>query len=187
MSRLYIIAATLNALVLTLILLAALIVQLALGELPCPLCVLQRIALMLCAMGPLYLLAQNQRGALNHRDLAIGSAMSLIGALIGAAISTRQVLLHILPGDPGYGGTVFGLHLYTISLIAFFCQMLATVCMLFGAVVTEAFQQVHWPLAKIVFVAFGLLLLANLLSVVAESGWHWMLPSDPVSYRLFGE
>lgn len=187
MSRFYLFAATLNAWVLILVLAAALIVQLAVGELPCPLCVLQRIAIMLCALGPLYLLAQNRRAALVHRDIAIACAMSLFGALLGAAISTRQVLLHILPGDPGYGGTVFGLHLYTISLIVFICQMLACACMLFGAVVTESFQQLRWPWAKVVLVALSVLLLANVMSVVAEAGWHWALPSNPVSYRLFSD
>lgn len=187
MSRFYLLAATLNALVLIFVLTAALVVQIALGELPCPLCVLQRIAIMLCVLGPLYLLAQNRRAALSHRDLAFACAMSLFGALLGAAISTRQVLLHILPGDPGYGGTVLGLHLYTISLIVFLCQILACACMLFGAVATETFQQLRWPWTKFVLVAFSMLLLANAISVVAEAGWHWTLPSDPVSYRLFSD
>lgn len=187
MSRFYLVAATLNALVLTLVLAAALAVQLILGELPCPLCMLQRIAIMLCALGPLFLLARNQRAALSHRDLAIGCGMALCGALVGAAISTRQVLLHILPGDPGYGGTVFGMHLYTACLIVFVCQILACACMLFGTVATESFQQLRWPWARVAIVAFSIVLLANMLSVVAEAGWHWALPSDPVSYLLFGE
>ena len=34
-------------------------------------------------------------------------------------MSGRQVLLHILPGDPGYGGEVLGLHLYSWAFIVF--------------------------------------------------------------------
>jgi disulfide bond formation protein DsbB len=184
MSRFYLIAATLNALVLTFVLLAALTVQFVLGELPCPLCFLQRIALMLCALGPLYILAQNRRAALTHRDLAVAGGMSVLAALTGAAISVRQVLLHILPGDPGYGGTVLGMHLYTICLIAFVCHALAAGVMLVGASMTESFTQRRWPITHGVFLAFGLIVLINLLSVIAQAGWHWMLPPDPVNYLL---
>jgi disulfide bond formation protein DsbB len=187
MSRLYLLASTLNALVLTFILLAALTVQLMLGELPCPLCFLQRIALMLCALGPLFILAQNRRSALVHRDLAIAGGMSILAAMLGAAISTRQVLLHILPGDPGYGGTVFGMHLYTICLLAFVCHALAAGAMLIGSAATESFTQRRWPIANGIFWAFCLVAIINLVAVVAEAGWSWMLPPDPVTYLLFGD
>src|SRR5436309_7130076 len=113
MVPLYLLAATLNVWVLVLVLAAAFGVQLISGEPPCPLCVLQRIALMLCAIGPLYVLVQSRAGALSCRDLAVGNGLSILAALLGAAISTRQVLLHILPGDPGFGSPVLGIHLYT--------------------------------------------------------------------------
>ncbi len=58
MATLYLVAATLNVWVLVLILAAAFGVQLIAGEPPCPLCVVQRIALMLCALGPLFMLRQ---------------------------------------------------------------------------------------------------------------------------------
>ena len=64
MARLYVLAAALNVWVLVLILAAAFAVQIIAGELPCPLCVVQRIALMLCALGPLYILLQARDGAL---------------------------------------------------------------------------------------------------------------------------
>src|SRR5688572_2357784 len=119
MAALYLFAATLNVWVLIAILAAAFAVQLIAGEPPCPLCVVQRIALMMCALGPLYVLLQARAGALSCRDVAIGNGISIISALVGAAVSTRQVLLHILPGDPGFGNPVLGLHLYTWCLIAF--------------------------------------------------------------------
>ncbi|HEX5863801.1 MAG TPA: disulfide bond formation protein B [Casimicrobiaceae bacterium] len=52
MPQLYLLAAAVNVWVLVLILSAGVAVQLIAGELPCPLCVMQRIALMLCALGP---------------------------------------------------------------------------------------------------------------------------------------
>jgi disulfide bond formation protein DsbB len=97
--------------VLVLILAAAFAFQLVAGEPPCPLCVVQRIALIMCALGPLYLLRQARDRALTSRDLAIGSGIAIVSALIGATASTRQVLLHILPGDLGFGTPFLGLHL----------------------------------------------------------------------------
>ena len=49
MTALYLLAATVNVWVLILILTAAFGFQLIAGEPPCPLCVMQRIALMMCA------------------------------------------------------------------------------------------------------------------------------------------
>ena len=46
-------------------------------------------------------------------------ALSLLAAVAGAAFSTRQVLLHIMPGDAGYGTALFGYHYYTWALIGF--------------------------------------------------------------------
>jgi hypothetical protein len=45
--------------------------------------------------------------------------MSVIAAVGGACISIRQILLHIVPPDPGYGDPVLGLHLYTWALLVF--------------------------------------------------------------------
>jgi disulfide bond formation protein DsbB len=184
MARLYLLAATINAWVLLLILAAAFAVQLIAGEPPCPLCVLQRIALMLCALGPLYVLVQSRTGTLGCRDLAVGNGIAIVSALAGAAISTRQVLLHILPGDPGFGSPVLNLHLYTWCLIAFLSQIAAAGLMLVGAAWLKE-QPVSWRLTNAPAVGFLIIVLANLLSVIAEAGWHWDLPSDPTGYLLF--
>ena len=108
MAPLFLLAATVNVWVLVLILTGAFGVQLIAGEPPCPLCVVQRIALMMCALGPLYLLLQARDRVLTFRDLAVGNGISIIAALLGAAVSTRQVLLHILPGDQGFGSPFLG-------------------------------------------------------------------------------
>jgi len=41
-------------------------------------------------------------------------ALSLLAAIVGAAFSTRQILLHILPGDTGYGTALLGYHYYSL-------------------------------------------------------------------------
>jgi disulfide bond formation protein DsbB len=107
-------AITLNALglyAIGLVLAAAFAAQLLLHELPCPLCLLQRIQFALLAIGPIMNVRWGPR--------ASHYALSLLAAAAGFAFSTRQVLLHILPGDPGYGTALLGYHYYTLALIGF--------------------------------------------------------------------
>jgi disulfide bond formation protein DsbB len=107
-------AITLNALGLyavALVLAAAFAAQLVLYELPCPLCLLQRILFATLAIGPILNIRFGPRPS--HY------ALSLLAAVAGAVASTRQVLLHIMPGDGGYGSALLGYHYYTWALIGF--------------------------------------------------------------------
>jgi disulfide bond formation protein DsbB len=107
-------AITLNALSLyavALVLTAAFAAQLVLHELPCPLCLLQRILFATLAVGPILNIRFGPRPS--HY------ATSLLAATAGAVVSTRQVLLHIMPGDAGYGSALMGYHYYTWALIGF--------------------------------------------------------------------
>src|SRR6478735_4709324 len=95
-------AITLNALglyAIALVLIVAFAAQLVLHELPCPLCLLQRIQFAVLAIGPILNIRWGPRPS--HY------ALSLLAAAAGAAFSTRQVLLHIMPGDAGYGTALF--------------------------------------------------------------------------------
>ncbi|MGD9508635.1 MAG: disulfide bond formation protein B [Geminicoccaceae bacterium] len=93
------------------VLATALLLQLVTGELPCPLCMLQRLGFVALGFG--LLLNARFGPAPMHYGLV------LIGALFGAAAAGRQVLLHILPGSGAYGDPLLGLHLYTWSLLLF--------------------------------------------------------------------
>src|SRR4030088_147588 len=100
-------AVTLNALSLyavALVLAAAFAAQFILHELPCPLCLLQRILSATLAVGPILNIRFGPRPS--HY------AMSLLSAVAGAVASTRQVLLHILPGGARYGSALAGLSFY---------------------------------------------------------------------------
>jgi disulfide bond formation protein DsbB len=94
-----------------LVLAVAFAAQLLLRELPCPLCLLQRILFALLAIGPILNVRFGPRPS--HY------ALSLLTAVAGAMVSTRQILLHILPGDAGYGSALLGYHYYTWALIGF--------------------------------------------------------------------
>jgi disulfide bond formation protein DsbB len=100
-----------GAMGIAIVLLADFGIQFALNELPCPLCSLQRAALVLCGFG--FLL--NLRFGV--QPLHYG--LTILAALFGAMAAGRQVLLHIVPGTGAYGSPLFGLHLYTWSLILF--------------------------------------------------------------------
>ena len=105
------------------VLLAAFSVQFLQGEFPCPLCMLQRYGMILASLGGLWIIMQARRGELTRSRYAQALGLSVLAALLGALVSVRQILLHILPGDPGYGSAVLGYHLYTWALITFYVVM----------------------------------------------------------------
>src|SRR5215213_2205056 len=118
-------AITLNALSLyavALVLAAAYAAQFILQELPCPLCLLQRILFAALAVGPILNIRFGPRPS--HY------ALSLLAAVAGAVASTRQVLLHIMPGDAGYGSALLGFHYYNWALIGFIAAIVLVAAVL---------------------------------------------------------
>src|SRR5215472_11465781 len=113
-------AVTLNALglyAIALVLLVAFAAQLVLHELPCPLCLLQRIQFAMLAVGPILNLRFGPRTS--HY------AVSLFTALAGAAFAARQILLHVMPGDPGHGSALLGYHYYSWAFLGFAAAIVA--------------------------------------------------------------
>lgn len=85
--------------------------QFLFSDLPCPLCLLQRVGFVLAGFGFALNIVYAPRPS--HYGLVI------VSALAGAAVAGRQVLLHIVPGGGAYGDPLFGLHFYTWAFIAF--------------------------------------------------------------------
>jgi hypothetical protein len=110
--------------------------------------------------------------------------MAIIAAVLGAVAAGRQILLHILPSDPGFGSPVFGLHLYTWCFITFSCQIAASAVLLTTTTWLED-SKVRGPMTMVTATAFAFVVAANLISVVAEAGLYWNLPADPSGYLLF--
>jgi disulfide bond formation protein DsbB len=96
--------------------------QFAAHDLPCPLCLLQRVAL----LGVAYGLLVNLRFGPQPSAYAI----MLLAALFGMGAAGRQVLLHITPGSGSYGEPLLGMHLYTWSFILFGLVILGTAMLL---------------------------------------------------------
>jgi disulfide bond formation protein DsbB len=165
------------------VLTGAFVVQFS-GEYPCPLCILQRMAMMLCALGPAWLLLRARTGPVDAKDYGTCYGLSIFSALLGASFSTRQILLHIAPGDPGYGSAVFGMHLYTWALIVFLFVIIVSATQLFFLpAIPERLE--NKPLATFSIWALGVLILANAIAVLALEGFHWFLPDNPDAYLLF--
>ena len=91
-------------------------------ELPCPLCLLQRAMIAGLAVGPIF--------NLRHGPRPGHYAFSMLAALTGAAVSVRQILLHIMPGDPGYGSAFYGYHYYTWAFVVFAAALVLIALML---------------------------------------------------------
>src|SRR5262245_38199451 len=119
------IAVKLNALALfaiSAVLAGAFYFQFTLHELPCPLCLLQRVAFMAMAVGPIL--------AIRHGPRPAYYGLVILAAALGAMISGRQILLHILPGDAGYGSAILGAHFYTWAFVCFAAGIVAAAIML---------------------------------------------------------
>jgi disulfide bond formation protein DsbB len=173
-------AVTLNALglcAIALVLAAAFAAQLILGELPCPLCLLQRIQFALLAVGPIL----NVR----HGPRPSHYAMSLLVAVAGAAFAMRQILLHIMPGDPGYGSALLGYHYYTWAFIGFAVSIVLIAAML---LFDGQFKEDGAPLQAGAFAQVAAWLVIaltalNVASTVLECGFA-ACPDNPVKYEL---
>lgn len=163
------------------------IVQFGWHEYPCPLCMLQRMGMILAALGPAYILLRCRTGEIGPTDFATGYGMSILAALFGASVSTRQILLHIASPDPVPGMTVLGLHLYTWALIVFCMAIFASgLNLLFAGELTPRQVKFGWP-TRLLLGLLAAVIVANLVSVFCLEGFHWLLPDDPDRYQLLSD
>ncbi|MEU7576617.1 disulfide bond formation protein B [Streptomyces sp. NPDC041068] len=166
------------------ILLTSLGFQIFAGDMPCPLCVVQRMAMLLCAAGAAYVVVRSRSGEISTVDYMTGYGLATVGAVAGMAMSARQVMLHLTHPE-GYGPAVLGLHMYTWALVTFlvvivFCALsfvFAPVLMPKGVAYGVASKAVVWLL----------LVIAAVITVLtfAEEGFNFTLPDDPLRYELF--
>lgn len=106
------------------ILAAAMVLQFAGGEIPCPLCLLQRVAMFGICFG----IVRHVRTGFDTRNVGL----SLVWTLFLLLVSVRQVLLNIVarPGHAYPGSAVFGLHMPVWSVVIAFAVLLAFAALL---------------------------------------------------------
>ncbi len=93
------------------VLLVAFWYQLVEGELPCPLCALQRLGFIVAGVGLLLNLRAGPSPA--HYGIV------LLTAVAAGSASLRQIALHVVPDTGTYGSALFGFHFYTWAFVGF--------------------------------------------------------------------
>lgn len=170
----------LGLLLVGIVLAAAFFDQFWFGDLPCPLCTLQRAAFIAAGFG----LALNVIFGPQPSHYAV----TILGAVAGAAMAIRQTLLHIVPNSGSYGNTVFGLHLYSWAFIVFALMIVGCALLLLNdrqfARVAPISTRLK-PLALTAVILFVVLAIANVIATLALCGVGFC-PDAPTGYWMFG-
>ena len=153
-----------------------LVMQVALDELPCPLCLLQRVAFALVMYG--FML--NVICGLKFRHYGI----IVLGTLYGAGVSLRQISLHVVPGTGTYGSSIFGLHLYTWAFVLFAATLLAVAVLLLFSHPHKQYEPVVTTKMER-FICWGAVIMValNMASTFLECG-PLVCDDNPTTYRL---
>ena len=149
----------------------AFIDQFYFGELPCPLCIMQRIGFILIG----FAFVLNLRFGAHSAHYGWG----ILSGLVGMMVSLRQVLLHILPNDKGFGATFLEIHFYTWAFVGYMGLLAAQAILL---MLPNGGVRSRHQVTNFVVILFVLLVLANLISTLLECGLG-ACPDDPVGYQ----
>lgn len=153
------------------ILTAAMVLQYANGEIPCPLCLLQRVAMFGVCFGIIF----QFRHGFSYRN----TGMSMIFSLFLLIVSVRQTLLDIYP-RPGHeyiGTSVFGLHMPVWSILIAVALLIAFAFQLIlwgGSTQLQHKSLTHQSLLRVLATALSLYVIAigviNFVSVGVQCG-----------------
>lgn len=137
--------------------------QIFLGEVPCPLCYLQRVAMISVSTAALFNLYYGVR--LSHYGMA------LFSCIVGGIIAFRQISLHICPAFPKFGIPFFGISLYTWSFLTFVCSVFMVGVLLCLYRPSQSVKPEKMSgFSKLVTGYLILIIIANLLSVYWDCG-----------------
>ena len=153
------------------ILTTAMTLQYAQGELPCPLCLLERVAM----LGVCFGIMLNFRHGFSYQN----TGFSLLFAIVLLVIAVRQSLLDIYP-RPGHeyiGSAIFGIHMPVWSIIIALCLLTAyaiKLAILGGDEYLRQAEVAEFPairkLASALSVYIILICVVNLTSVILQCG-----------------
>lgn len=158
-------------LVITGILTAAMTLQYANGELPCPLCLLERVAM----LGVCFGIMLNFRRGFSYQN----TGFSLLFAIVLLVVSVRQSLLDIYP-RPGHeyiGSAIFGIHMPVWAIIIALSLLTAyaiKMAILGGDEYLRNAKPTEFPMIRKIADALGFYVIAlcliNLVSVILQCG-----------------
>lgn len=150
--------------------------QLALGELPCPLCALQRVGFLVAGVG-LMLNLRVGPSAANY-------GLVILASLAAGSASLRQIALHVVPGSGSYGSALFGFHFYTWAFLGYGALIAYVGVMLLASGGTRDERTTRMSgFETAACVLFLVLAVANVVSFFLECGLG-PCADDPVGYQL---
>ncbi|MGV1015691.1 MAG: disulfide bond formation protein B [Methyloceanibacter sp.] len=163
------------------VLLGALVDQLWFGELPCPLCLLQRAGFIAAGFG----LALN----LIFGPKPSHYGITILGAVAGGAVALRQIVLHIVPGTGSYGDAVLGMHLYSWAFTIFALIVVGCAVMLLFDRQFARPEPLSTRLKMLPLLALSLftLLTAGEMILTAALCGAGVCPDSPDHYQLIRE
>ena len=166
---------TLALLALSAVLLVAFYYQLVVGELPCPLCALQRVGFIVAGVGLILNLRVGYSPA--HYGLV------LLTAVAAGSASLRQIALHVVPGTGHYGSALFGFHFYTWAFVGYGALVAYVGVMLLLEARAPARDRAPpaGPFAAFACWLFVALAAANVASFLLECGFG-PCPDTPLGY-----
>lgn len=162
-------------------------------ELPCTLCLLQRVAMMAVALGA----AMNVMLGPDPRHYGI----CIVSSVFGAAVSVRQSLLHINPffdsrvskptlsptSNPPFGHAVLGFDLYIWGVLIFGAVILAAgLALLFRDQFKQVLEQPRW-LRRLADIGVGILFVVAAIETLTtflecgfgdcpnDGSWNWWI------------
>lgn len=160
-------------------LLVAFYYQFALGELPCPLCALQRVGFIVAGAA----LVLNLRSGYSPAHYGL----VLLTCVAAGAASLRQIALHVIPGSGSYGSALFGFHFYTWAFVGYGALVAYTGLALLvesnrpARDIAHDAGRGHGALANAACWLFALLAAANMLAFAVECGLG-PCPDNPTGY-----
>lgn len=153
------------------VLTAAMTLQYANGELPCPLCLLERVAM----FGVCFGIMLNFRWGFSYQN----TGFSLLSAILLLVIAVRQSLLDIYP-RPGHeyiGSAIFGIHMPVWSIIIALALLIAyaiKLAILGGDEYLRQAEVAEFPVIRRLTSALSvyiiLMCVVNLISVILQCG-----------------
>jgi disulfide bond formation protein DsbB len=158
-----------------LVLAVAFYYQFVLGELPCPLCALQRVGFLVAGVALILNLRNDYSPA--HYGLV------LLSSVAAGSASLRQIALHVVPGSGSYGSALFGFHFYTWAFVGYGALIAYVGAML---LVGDKASDSSRPRALSTFEVVACALLVgvaavNVLAFLLECGLG-PCPDDPTGY-----
>ncbi|CAM2827367.1 Transmembrane protein [Legionella worsleiensis] len=110
--------------------------------------------------------------------------LMLLQALLGLAIATRQIFIHLGPDTPGYGEPFLGMYFYTWSALIFlFIIGFIAIALLFEQGLDRQFKTTNKGIIALTYL-FLILILANGISTFLECG-PYVCPDNPTVYYFF--